>query len=694
MVLPALTLALVLLQEADLSRRLQDVVERACDLDPLVRADAAAEAARLAGTPLDGRRVPAAIVLALAGRHDPAALLRLPDRSARQVACDLLTPTKALLPDVLKLLEAKDRGLRLAAARALGRVQDPNLRRTISSALGHGMRRAGSADILFALVASAWRGNVSSHLFVITDGDAERAGLAVATLCNVPSLVVTEGFAPALRRAVENEKIERPLRSLLLRVVGRRSPWALCPLLFVRDRELRAEVLETLDRSLVDPLAAPALHAAGRNPRLRTLDDGTVARWIEGRLRKLCGGDVTVESYPQWAGANYRSLVDRQADAAVSRGVAGLLLRCEENGSWKSEPGGLVGLSAFAAYALLKSDVAPEDPGVARCLAAVVDREPQGVYAASLAALALAAAVEKGAPRRERLERRLQGIADLLVASQLKSGGWSYVTRGPLDPPTTGWTDDLSNTQFAILGLRAAANGGARIPRRVWERALVLLEKTHLADGGWTYQGTESASYPRMTAAGASSWILCRISLDEKAAPEIAADSFRIRNATQWLVRSTDPETMPVLPDFYLLYSVERLCMIAGIETLGGRDWYADGAGLLIRSQGADGLWRGSHGAVPDTCMALLFLRKAFVARPDIPTETARRASLEQALEVYERRVESIFGDGVREIRPDRDRRTAFLHIVVESEADAQRLEESLGREIDGVPLRFEVRGR
>jgi hypothetical protein len=65
--------------------------------------------------------------------------------------------------------------------------------------------------------------------------------------------------------------------------------------------------------------------------------------------------------------------------------------------------------------------------------------------------------------------------------------------------------------------------------------------------------------------------------------------------------------------------------MISGMEKLGNCDWYAEGATLLARSQGADGTWRGAHGAVPDTCMALLFLRKAFVGRPAVPTESGGR---------------------------------------------------------------------
>ena len=120
--------------------------------------------------------------------------------------------------------------------------------------------------------------------------------------------------------------------------------------------------------------------------------------------------------------------------------------------------------------ALLKCDVAPDDPGIARALDVVLDRDPEGIYAASLAAMALGAAIERIAPRREKLERRLRRIAEILVDSQLRTGGWAYGARTALDQPFDGWSYDLSNTQFALLGLRAAANGGAKVPRATWER--------------------------------------------------------------------------------------------------------------------------------------------------------------------------------------------------------------------------------
>src|SRR5687767_10895096 len=86
---------------ADLLRRLPPVVDRAGDLDPDLRAEAAREAGRiweeqgpLLAALAKGRNLPALVVMALAGKSDAAPLLAMADRSARLVACDRVTPSK------------------------------------------------------------------------------------------------------------------------------------------------------------------------------------------------------------------------------------------------------------------------------------------------------------------------------------------------------------------------------------------------------------------------------------------------------------------------------------------------------------------------------------------------------------------------------------------------------------------------
>ena len=65
---------------------------------------------------------------------------------------------------------------------------------------------------------------------------------------------------------------------------------------------------------------------------------------------------------------------------------------------------------------------------------------------------------------------------------------------------------------------------------------------------------------------------------------------------------------------FYYLFSLERVGMLYGIRTLGGHDWYLEGAVLLCRTQREDGTWI-SYDEIPviDTAFALLFLKRATV---------------------------------------------------------------------------------
>jgi hypothetical protein len=692
----------LLLQDADaeLQSRLSPIIDRACDLDPEVRAGAAEDAARLAlqhGEALAGlaqkkKQIPAIIVMALAGKLDGAALFKIPDKTARRVACDLITPVKEQLPELLRIVEGKDLGSRLAAARALGRIEDPALRLTVASALGHGMRWAGSADLLFKLITSIWRGNVGPQSFLAGDPEPERASVALAVLASVPNLIVTESFAPSLARALDNDRVDRASRSLLVRALGRSSPSSLCPLLTLRDRKLRGEIVDALDRSLANPLAAPAVYEAWREAKERKLDDGKATPQplsvrLEVWLKRLCGESVTPDTFAGWLRSTYRSHVDRQADAAIQRGAAGLRKAYDREMTDRGGPANPIALSALTTYALLKCGSPPDDPTVGRALDLLIDRDPDGIYTVSLAAMALATALDKGVPRREKLERRLRRMSEILVDSQLKSGGWSYGTRTFPEQSLAGWSYDLSNTQFAILGLRAAANAGAKVPRATWERAQALLEKVQVPDGGWSYQ-SDGESYDRMSAAGAYSWIVCATSLDEALAPEAAAENARLRGAVHGLARSADAKPLASPPDYYLLYSLERLCMIAKIERLGTRDWYADGASLLVRSQSREGIWSGGFSPAVDTSMALLFLRKAFIARPDIATESAHRATEEQAREAVARCGEALFQHGVKEIRAERDRNGWVILVVADSEEAAKALRRELSAEIDGVPLR------
>jgi VWFA-related protein len=67
--------------------------------------------------------------------------------------------------------------------------------------------------------------------------------------------------------------------------------------------------------------------------------------------------------------------------------------------------------------------------------------------------------------------------------------------------------------------------------------------------------------------------------------------------------------------DIYYLWSLERVCVALGLRQLDGFDWYARGARVLLETQHDDGSWPEQRwGSLPNTCLALLFLRKANLA--------------------------------------------------------------------------------
>lgn len=63
----------------------------------------------------------------------------------------------------------------------------------------------------------------------------------------------------------------------------------------------------------------------------------------------------------------------------------------------------------------------------------------------------------------------------------------------------------------------------------------------------------------------------------------------------------------------YFLWTIERLGVLLGLERIGGVDWYAKGADILVKSQQPDGSWPEAHNdkGLSQTAFSILFLRKA-----------------------------------------------------------------------------------
>jgi hypothetical protein len=66
---------------------------------------------------------------------------------------------------------------------------------------------------------------------------------------------------------------------------------------------------------------------------------------------------------------------------------------------------------------------------------------------------------------------------------------------------------------------------------------------------------------------------------------------------------------------YYFLWSLERVCVAYTVDKVGRTDWYDWGAEVLLGNQATDGSWNnGEFPNGPDTCFALLFLKRANLA--------------------------------------------------------------------------------
>jgi hypothetical protein len=78
------------------------------------------------------------------------------------------------------------------------------------------------------------------------------------------------------------------------------------------------------------------------------------------------------------------------------------------------------------------------------------------------------------------------------------------------------------------------------------------------------------------------------------------------------------PQNLPVV-NLYLLWSIERVAVLYDLPTIADKDWYRWGAQILVANQGRAGEWEEGGGypgakVIPNTCFALLFLKKANLA--------------------------------------------------------------------------------
>ncbi len=427
------------------------------------------------------------------------------------------------------------------------------------------------------------------------------------------------------------------------------TPWAL----------VRAPKLKQLHRScaayqLVKQIEERATTKSPKEDEIRHVDA------LELALQQACGIakpdgelDARAKKYREWYDRAWTAIVDTDVVRAIDDGVAWLRPFQEKDGSWTychcgwetwSKHNFPVGVTSLVGYTLLKMDVPVDDPAITKAVTNVLDIPVAAVtndptYCLSLEAMFLSEYLQqakgKKGDRKTKVEpaavpralKRIQECVDWLIEARItiETGGYeSYVWTYNKPTGTDTKTHDHSNTQFAALGLAAGQNAGAKVPPKIWQGALNHWKGAQYKEGGWYYtplpadaKETSKVGSTSMTGAGLTGLLISEAAFKREPTEKIAQSDEAVKRAiAKW--EKTYPIQAPVrygqvghvFSIYYDLYSIERAMMLAGLARIGTRDWYHDGALYILWNQRHDGAWID----VTDTCLALLFLKKAYVS--------------------------------------------------------------------------------
>lgn len=299
--------------------------------------------------------------------------------------------------------------------------------------------------------------------------------------------------------------------------------------------------------------------------------------------------------------------LELRVERAIARGVGWLRRQQSQLGTFPgheaAHPGGE---TALAGLTLLKAGVPAGDVAVDAAARALADQTWTSTYAASVGLL-FQEALRASRSGTEVAPPGARAALDFLVANQ-REGLWGY----PADPI------DLSNTQFALLGLRAAHRLGLDVPDATVEQAARALVRWQDASGGFAYR-RELEPTGGMTAAALGGFaVLAEFGATNSRVREVIVKKRKdLERAEAWLAARFAAARNPYgerawTTSFHLAYlwAIERWCGFTDRERVGEHDWYREAAAEIVARQKSD----GSFGTTTEeTCFALLVLRRATV---------------------------------------------------------------------------------
>lgn len=228
---------------------------------------------------------------------------------------------------------------------------------------------------------------------------------------------------------------------------------------------------------------------------------------------------------------------------------------------------------------------------------------------------------------------------------------------------TAGDRFDNSVNQYGLLGMYAAQQCGVELPPTAWQAAAnhLLASQTETGDKlvvdltdfatlremqsdpdfvrtgsrptsrarGWSYEegrmnGDVAPTWGGMVCAGITGLAICEAGIAAQDAGKRGKALAEIRRAREdgfaWLAKHLTVRHQPGDLHrqhhwlYYYLYGLERAAMLSGVALIQGRDWYFEGAMMLVLAQRPDGDWPGQphheSEAIYREAMAILFLKQ------------------------------------------------------------------------------------
>lgn len=335
-------------------------------------------------------------------------------------------------------------------------------------------------------------------------------------------------------------------------------------------------------------------------------------------------------------------VTSKEVEDSIRLGISYLLRQQRRDGSWPdADQLAKTGTTSLVMLALLTAGEKPDAPHIERglnYLARYSARDLGRTYSVALQTMVFAAAD----PRRFKLE--LARNVEWLERAQIKPGdaqpNWPGAWTYDADKVSPG---DNSNSQYALLGLNAAAEVGIPVKPEVWVLARDYWEKAQLPNGAWGYMPhSRDVATASMTCAGISSLVICGTKRFE--GQEVLLPDGAVRNCGQTgvnipLQRGIDwiATHFSVAQNwgqnqtwkYYYLYGLERAGRLSGQRFFGENDWYRAGAEHLVHEQDPlQGYWVGrdsieARERTVTTSFAVLFLAKG---RSPVLVNKARHA--------------------------------------------------------------------